>query len=278
MSSKPSKKVHYSETTKGGKSSSSEREREHRSHRHSHKGSRDSGVGSSSASDRASLGTSPNQSPFNSQEIYTQRHNPNALNEALDAANEKIRELEEKCAKLDSLLSQSNKENRTLNREKKDLYIQMEDLKDELEDERSLNEQLRRETLSSPRPSAAPSANTSAARRGGMERRFSRSGPAPPPLVPQPPQSNSQNPFLPQTVQSPTLSRAPTVTYAPTPTTVAYAPSNISYASSNASYVPTPAYTHTQVAKSGSSKKKASEQRQQERMYPNDGNYHPYPV
>ncbi|KAH6679738.1 hypothetical protein B0J14DRAFT_305263 [Halenospora varia] len=276
MSSKPSKKVHYSETTKGGKSSSSERE--HRSHRHSHKGSRDSGVGSSSASDRASLGTSPNQSPFNSQEIYTQRHNPNALNEALDAANEKIQELEERCARLDSLLSESNKENRTLAREKKNLYDKMDQLSQELEDERDINDELRRQTLGSPRPSAAISANTSATRRGGMERRFSRSGPAPPPLVPQPPQNNAPNPFLPQTVQSPTLSRAPTVTYAPTPTTVAYAPSNVSYASSNVSYAPAPVYTHTQVAKSGSSKKKASEQRQQERMYPNDGNYHPYPV
>ncbi|KAF4621540.1 hypothetical protein G7Y89_g14532 [Cudoniella acicularis] len=268
-SSKPSKKVHYSSTTKGGKSSSS--------HGHSHKGSRDSGVGSSSASDRASLGTSPNESPFNSQEIQFQRHNPTALNEALNAANEKIRELEEKNEMLNALLTESNRENRLLKRERKELLEKVDDLEQDVDDERAINERLRRENIGSPRTSAATTttANSSATRRGSVveQRRFSRSNaPTLPPLVPQAPQSSAPNPFTP-------LSERPAVTYAPASSQVAYAPTTISYA-------PSPVFTTVAQGPRQSSKKKQvqqvqqqqKQQQQQERMYPNDGNYHPYPV
>src|SRR5271170_6384087 len=107
MSSPKQKKVHYERCTKGGKSS------------HVHRSSRDSGVGSSSASDRASLGTAPEYvAPFSRQQIEEQRHILSAVQEALDAANERIKHLECINAELNVVLTKSNKENRLLKREK----------------------------------------------------------------------------------------------------------------------------------------------------------------
>jgi hypothetical protein len=267
MSSSKPKKVHYSSSAKGSKSSG-----------HRHKDSRDSGVGSSSASDRASLGTSPNESPFNSQEIYTQRHNPSALNEALNAANEEIRMLKAEKAQLEDLLAESNKENRALKKERKELEEDIEDLRDDLDQEKKINERLR-----SGRPSPSNSntvANSSAPRRTEppltnprpSSRRFSTSTSGAPPLAPQPPPNNTPNPFTPLSERPGAYAKQPLpqVTYAPsiTPSTVSYAPSNLAY-------TPGPASTgYTTIAQRPSSKRNS----QQERMYPNDGKYHPYPV
>ncbi|KAG9234290.1 hypothetical protein BJ875DRAFT_484329 [Amylocarpus encephaloides] len=261
MSSSKPKKVHYSSTTKsGGKSDS----RSH--HRHSHKDSRDSGVGSSSASDRASLGTSPNQPPFNPQEIHNQRHNHNALNEALDAANERIQELLDQNALLEASLKDSNRENRALRKERSAL----EDAVDALaEDQR----QTKRHSGSSSRPPVASSsistANSSAPRHAATRRPSSSSSssstcrPGPPPSVPQA-TDHMPNPFTP-------LSERPQVTYAPSVgTSVAY-----SMTPANVQYAPTPVFTHQTVAQTRPREKRGATQ---ERMYPNDGNYHAYPV
>ncbi|RDL40977.1 uncharacterized protein BP5553_00956 [Venustampulla echinocandica] len=287
FSPKP-KKVHYSSTTKGGKSHSSHSH----SKGHSHKASRDSGVGSSSASDRASLGTSPNESPFNSQEIQNQRHNPTALNEALDAANERIRELEEKNAQWNSLLSESNKENRLLKRERNDLLNDVDDLNDELAEQRKINERLRRD--GGQRTSAAIThvANSAAPRRSEVsrrergdraereretergersyreERRFSTSRASPTSqaqaLAPQAPPKNPSNPFTPLSERG----SAPAAPY-----TVSVAPSAVTYAASPAiTYSAAPVFP---VARRPAHSAAPSTH---ERMYPNDGNYHAYPV
>jgi hypothetical protein len=99
---------------------------------HHHRSSRDSGVGSSSASDRASLGTAPD-SPFTYQQVDEQRQILGAVQEALDAANEKIRQLEAANAKLNTALFESNKENRLLKREKADLHNKLDDALDDVE-------------------------------------------------------------------------------------------------------------------------------------------------
>jgi chromosome segregation ATPase len=135
MSSSKQKKVHYERGTKG------------KGHR-----SRDSGVGSSSASDRASLGTSggAEDSPFDED----QRHILSAVQEALDAANERIRHLEAANSSLNAELSDSNKENRIIKREKSELLHKIDRLKKDLADEQDLSDRLRRE--SSARSAAAP--------------------------------------------------------------------------------------------------------------------------
>jgi hypothetical protein len=271
MSSSKPKKVHYSSSAKGGKSSSG----------HTHRDSRDSGVGSSSASDRASLGTSPNESPFNSQEIYTQRHNPSALNEALDAANEEIRMLRAEKAQLEDLLAESNKENRALKKERNKLEDEKHDLIEELEQEEQLNERLKSRRSSPPNASANTTANSSAPRRTEpppltnprpSSRRFSSSAGGAPPLAPQPPPNNTQNPFTPLNERPGAFAKQlpPQVSYSPsiTPSTVSYTPSSMAYAP-----VPqSPGYTT--IAHRPNPKRNS----QQERLYPNDGKYHPYPV
>jgi hypothetical protein len=121
MSSSRTKKVHYEQGTKGNKP-------------HGNR-SRDSGVGSCSASDRVSLGTAPDSpSPYEDQ-----RNSLGALQEALDAANERIRQLEAAYAKLNDALSESNKANRQLKREKVELRNQVDNLLDDLEDEKRAN-------------------------------------------------------------------------------------------------------------------------------------------
>lgn len=204
------KHVHYDRGTKGEKT-------------HKHRSSRDSGVGSSSASDRASLGTAPSDSPFSHQQIEDQRHILSVVQEALDAANEKIKALEAHTAQLNTLLAESNKENRLLKREKGDLHNKVEDLFDLLEDERKASERLRREN--SPRSPNTDRPTTrrieSAPRPIPGERRnsyYER-----PPMVPQAPPN--PNPF------TPLASRPPVVTYAAMPAQVAYAPSTASYSS-----------------------------------------------
>ena len=247
------KKVHYERGTKGGKS------------HHSHRSSRDSGVGSSSASDRASLGTAPeHDSPFSYQQIEDQRLNLSAVQEALDAANERIRKLEAANENLNGLLAESNKENRSLKKEKKDLLDQIEELVVDLDHEKRIN---RREA--SPRTgTAAPSGSrrTTPPRREADhrprredersqgsrgERRTSwKEMPVPlferaPPSAPQPP----PNPF------------------APRPSSVSYMPTTVSYAPTTAAYAPAPVFGIAPPPAPRSND-----------PYPNDGRYHPYPI
>jgi hypothetical protein len=241
MSSTKQKHVHYDRGTKGGKT-------------HGHRSSRDSGVGSSSASDRASLGTAPNESSFTQQQIEDQRHILSAVQEALDAANERIKSLEAQSAQLNALLAESNKENRLLKREKTDLHNKVEDLLDLLDDERTANERLRRD--SSPRSSTSdkptrrieapprPQANAGERRNSYYER---------PPIVPQAPPNPNPNPF------TPLASRPPVVTYATAPAQVAYAPSTVSYAPA-----PVFAVSHPNHRK--------------QTQPPNDGRYHLTPL
>lgn len=253
MSFSKGKKVHYERGTKEGKS-------------HGRHNSRDSGVGSSSASDRASLGTSPlDESPFNYRQIQDQRHSLTALQEALDAANDKIRQLQGENSKLNTSLSESNKENRFLKKERIDLLNKVDDLNEDLEDERKANEKFRRE--SSPRTGgAAPSRTERRAtppKREHTEQRPRRRGdersqgsysehrttymPTAPPAPP------SQNPFMPQT---PVSIRTPSVSYAPT--AVTYAPAPVAYTTA-------PMYTSPPASATS-------------RYPPNDGRYHPHPI
>jgi hypothetical protein len=262
MFSSRQKKVHYEPGTKGGKSS--------RGHRSS--GSRDSGVGSSSASDRASLGTSPEQDTFFSHtDIEDQRNRPSAVREALEAANERIKKLEEANAKLNSQLTDSNKENRSMKRERRDLLDQIASLMDDLELEKQKNDRLKRE--GSPRTGAGapvpkPERRKTPPKRDSREsepRRYDdersqgshrerreswRELPVPlydrPPTAPQAPLNNTTNPFLPNS------SRPQSIAYAPPLTTVTYAPS----------YTSVPAISP----------------RSPKDRFPNDGLYHPYPL
>jgi hypothetical protein len=257
MSSSKEKRVHYERGTKGSKSS------------HAHRSSRDSGVGSSSASDRASLGTSPNdEAPFSHQQIENQRRDLSAVHEALDAAYENIRQLEESLARLNESLTESNKENRQLKREKMELMNKVDFLKDELKDEKRLNERVRRE--GTPRTGASTASygshneRATPPRRDEFEARPPRhadegsqasgwrsirreSGYDRPPIVPQPPYNSTPNPF------TPISERSASAAYMPT--TVTYAPATVTY--STAPVFPTAPAPNN---------------------YPNDGRYHPYPL
>jgi hypothetical protein len=273
FSSKP-KKVHYERGTKG--------ERSARGHRSS--GSRDSGVGSSSASDRASLGTSPeNDTSFTYLDIENQRNTPSAVKEALDAANEKIKQLEAANTQLNSQLSESNKENRSLKRERVELLNKVDFLLDDLEDEKEKNAKSKRESSPRTGAAAAPVASKHERRstppkkdtRGTGSRRCDdersqgshrerreswREMPVPlfdrPPAAPQPP-SNTSNPFMPKS------SRPPSISVAYPPSSVAYAqPGQVTYAPAPITYATAPAYPP----------------RSPSDHFPNDGRYHPYPL
>ncbi|PVH87609.1 hypothetical protein DL98DRAFT_251633 [Cadophora sp. DSE1049] len=268
------KKVHYERGTKGSS--------------HNHRSSRDSGVGSSSASDRASLGTTPNNStPFSSAQIETQRHNLHAVQEALDTANEKIRQYEARTQKLNAALAESNKENRTLKREKADLHNRVEDLLDELDVERKKSERIRREVQaqvsssssrnspprSSPRSSPRNSREIEDAAAASFHResgrRSSYQQPQPMyPAAPQPPPNSAPNPFLPSPRNS--SSGVPGVAFAPE-RTVNYAPSTLSYSSSPVfAHAPLPIQSRGSRYESGSASGKGSSV--------NDGKYHLSPL
>jgi len=286
MFSSKQKKVHYDRGTKGNKSS----------HGHRSTGSRDSGVGSSSASDRASLGTSP-EKDSRYEIVEDQRYDISAVQNALHAANEKIRRLEAANAQLDGQLTDSNKENRLLKREKGELLRKVENLEDELADERKANEKFRRDTT--PRTGAAAPSGTRTERRSTPpkkevretesrrrveeasqtsrnDRRSSwREQPVPlyerttyserPPTAPHAPSSNASNPFSPVTSNEtnpflPNSTRTPSVSYASS--SVSYAPTAVTYAPAPLAYTTAPAFP---PSRSGST-------------FPNDGKYHPYPL
>jgi hypothetical protein len=217
FSNQKKKKVHYESGTKGGKS-------------HAHRSSRDSGVGSSSASDRASLGTA-DESPFTHEQFEDQRHILSSVQEALDAANEKIRGLEASHFKLNTALTESNKQNRLLKREKEDLFNKVEDLLRALSDERKMNERLRRETS----PRTTERRTTPPRREAEIPRQYvrvdersqassARSDRRSSYQMPTSPATAPPNPF------APLPTRTPSVTYAPAGSAL-YAPSTVSYAS-----------------------------------------------
>lgn len=222
-SSSNKKKVHYTSSTKGKSSHSKESKRS----------SRDSGVGSSSASDRASLGTT-HDSPFNSQDLQHQRHNPSALSEALDAANDTILELQEANEHLKALLKEASKEKRSLKDEKNDLINEVELLGKELHDEKRAHDKLRREVSggkaitsssdkrrSTPPSSHRPRSDERSSHSSGSGSYHEDSGRRY--IVPQPPPHNAPNPFIPLSERG---SAPPPsgVTYAPPAATVAYSP------------------------------------------------------
>jgi len=250
MSAPREKRVHYERGTKGGKSS----------HRHS----RDSGVGSSSASDRASVGTSPDDdSPFSRQQIENQRQELGAVQEALDAAYEKIKKLEDSKARLNESLAESNKENRLLKRERLELMTKIDFMTEEKRKEKARREPAsprtgtssassgsRTERASPPRRLDEPRRIEDSSQAGGRRVNRRESAHEPPPIVPQAPYNSSPNPF------TPVSSRPSSGTYiVPIQTPVTYAPAPISYTTA-------PAFPNSPATSN----------------YPNDGRYHPYPL
>ena len=112
--------------------------------------SRDSGIGSSSASDGASLSdASLHELPFTYRRIQDQRHTVTALQEALDAANNKVRQLEANNARLAASLTESNKEALALTKERLDLEKKNYELMDDLKEQRRFGESLRGEKIAS---------------------------------------------------------------------------------------------------------------------------------
>jgi len=128
------KKIHY-DSTKRGKGA-------HRSSREDH----DSGIGSSTASDRASISV-PSDSQSSHGQIEDQRQILGVVQEALDSANERIRQLERDNSSLNLLLSESNKENRLLKRERSDLLNKVDSLMEDLENGRAFTESLRHQCV-----------------------------------------------------------------------------------------------------------------------------------
>lgn len=236
MSSSKSKHVRYDVGTKGEKKS------------HTHRSSRDSGLGSSSASDRASLGEPHNDSHFSRAEIESQRQILRVVQEALDAATARAKALEAQNVQLNHQLKESHKENRLLRLEKTELHNKVEDLKDDLEDERKTNEKLRRAS-----PPRSPTSDRSARRTEGQrtqavaERRNSHY--ERPPTAPSTPASHP-NPF------TPLSSRPPVLTYA-TPVQSPY-PTSASYTAAPVFAVSQPTHRSQQP--------------------PNDGRYHLTPL
>ncbi|KAH7346419.1 hypothetical protein BKA65DRAFT_477624 [Rhexocercosporidium sp. MPI-PUGE-AT-0058] len=276
------KKVRYEAGTKGSSSH--------------HRSSRDSGVGSSSASDRASLGTTPNPSSsnpnhFSTSQIETQRLNLRAVQEALDAANERIRYYEASTAQLNAALSESNKENRLLKREKSELFLQVRELQEDLEEERERCERLRRESSlslsssrqspprSSPRNSreieeaAAASFARESARRSGYQQQQQQQGMYP--AAPQPP----ANPFLPSPRNS--SSGVPVVTaFATSPSAASYstAPPGAGYGIAHSSMPVRSRYEGSGSGRGSSSGSGSKSSKSGSGSVVNDGKYHLSPL
>lgn len=270
MSSKQ-KKVHYERGTKGGKSSSS----------HTRHHSRDSGIGSSSASDRASLGTADHDEySYPDHQVEDQRYNLRVVQEALNAAYDKIQRLEASNASLNDSLTESNKENRALKKEKSGLIKENDDLLAAIYE---LNKRLKKESpprISTSKPSSSdrekerrpssrkgsdsprtttytmderPRSNHSDShRRSSTVYDQTHVYASSPPLAPQAPYNPHPNPFAPKTSG---------VSYATVPVSVAYAPSTVSYSS-------TPLYTVTPHSSSSNRRSKEYD----------DGKYHLQPL
>jgi hypothetical protein len=233
---------------------------------HHHRSSRDSGVGSSSASDRASLGTAPD-SQFTHQQREEQRQILGAVQEALDAANEKIRQLEAANAKLNSALKESNQENRLLKREKAELHNQLDNANDDLDAQAKVIDKLTREaspkrsektsstsTRSSPPRSSHRDEKRSSGRRSsstGGRRSSWREMPVPLYDSHSPTTNTTPNPFAPRG--------------APLPAATYRAPGPVAYATNQLSYAPGPTFGHPNSPVRG-------------HYHHDDGRYHLSPV
>ena len=237
-----------------------------------HRSSRDSGVGSSSASDRASLGT-PEDGRFTYQQVNDQREILGAVQNALDAANEKIRQLEAVNAKLNNALSDSHKENRLLKREKGDLANKLEDARDVIENrERTIDKLAKRASPERSEKSSSTSTRSSHRDSGHHEekrtiresgRRSSwREAAVPmfeaesmrhsPPRAPHPKLNTTPNPFAPRG--------------APMPAATYIAPGPVAYASNSVSYAAGPTFGQPPSPSRGQYRD------------PNDGRYHLTPL
>ncbi|KAH8597962.1 hypothetical protein B0O99DRAFT_71737 [Bisporella sp. PMI_857] len=307
MMSSSKKKVHYERGTKGGKSSQG-----HRS-----TGSRDSGVGSSSASDRASLGTSPdNDSAFSYEQTQDQRQSLRALREALDAANEEVRRLQLANGEISKLLKDSHKENRTLKGEKKELLEKLQYLEDfEAEKQArrvstnattSSNKRTERRTTPPKKESreSAPRHREYESSEGSDRRSSWREQPVPLyddkpkysellPTAPQPPPNSEQNPFAPNpaAAQRPypharrgSVSYPPSVTSMETPISptgqlpfASIRRGSVSYPPSVVSTYPVGPVTYATAPLSYTTTAAVPSKRSGDR-FPNDGKYHPYPI
>lgn len=227
-------------------------ERTRSSRSHHHRSSKDSGVGSSSASDRASLGTAPD-APFTYQQVEDQRQILGAVQEALDAANERIRQLEAANAKLNTQLFDSNKENRLLKREKGELLNKLDAAADRLDQRDKTIRSLAQEPSSPPprRGEKSSSTSTSSARARSShrdERRSSTSGrryslrgdvPGSVPLYDSSSSSSRPPPASPNTTPNPFAPRG-----APLPTATYRVPGAVAYAANGLSYAPVPTFGH----------------------------------
>jgi len=252
-------------------------ERGSKSSRHQNSYSIDSGVGSSSASDRASLGTSPDNANFYVQD---QRNNLAALREALDAANKENRDQANEILKLEALLAESNRDKRSLQRENKELNVKFERVLEELDDEKRLNARFKRD---SPRTDAAPQSEK---RTKDEPRRYEegsrnekrdscRELPVPkyePPPTTAPQDLNALKDRFTRKERRTSISYPQSPTYAPSSyasAPSAYAPSqgSVTYASSQVTYAPAP-LSYASAPTFGPRKKQP----------PNDGAYHHYPV
>lgn len=261
---------------------------------HKHKSSRDSAIGSTSASDRASVGTAVHQdAPLKDSELEDQRYNLRVVQEALNAAYDRIKKLEASHTSLNDSLAQSHKENRALKKEKSGLLRENEDLLGAIDD---LNKKLRREA--SPRAMAATSASASskterpsaALRKPDSPKQLQYDNPTSPhsqsyqydhqpqqqrpvsnhgdrrsslyerhnlPSAPEPPTNPHPNPFMPRTT--------PVITYSPTTSypAVSYSPSTVSYTTS-----PPYAITPSHISSNGSPQRRQFD----------DGKYHLQPL
>ena len=282
---KREKKVHYSASTK---SSSPTMPSHHHNHSSSHRPQRsnDSGVGSSLASDRATMGTTshPTTQALSAAEIEEQSHNPQAVREALRAANAHLRSLERKLHTLTDQLNEAQQKSRVLWQANDDLSKDNSKLERECESLRA-----RLQALSSGATSASQSTGSSASRNkdkaehhspisssstrqsrrasisnaptrrstshvrtsdGDRDRRASRAYNIQPSAEPRP-----NNPFAPQ---SPMASTPRTVPVMQPPASVAYSQAPIAYSSA-------PLYPQAAGPQTGD-------------PFPNDGLYHPYPL
>lgn len=209
-------------------------ERSTKSHRH-HK-SRDSAIGRSIPSNRASHGSTVKEDPLNDCQVQDQRGNLRAVQEALDAAYDLIKDLEANNASMNESLTDSNRENRALKKEKIGLIKENEDLLNIIE---NLNKRLTSE--------ASPRSPGNAFAMAGPQRRPSIRRPDSPHqqlhtdeqphlghddrrpsmyertnlyFAPEPPPNPQPNPFAPET--------PPMMTHASIPPAVPSTPSKIS--------------------------------------------------
>ncbi|TAQ87942.1 hypothetical protein B7494_g3699 [Chlorociboria aeruginascens] len=270
------KKVHYTSSTKGSTTPT------HRS-RHSH----DSGLGTSS--DRASVGRSP--SPTTQQQLAS-------VMEALSAADAKIQKLELLQQDLNEMLAQGNRENKALKKEIGDLVTENEVLRREVAEQRKVSERLRRERdavvekesvrekeerrwrdeekeKEAKKKKQYEKENSNRMKRDSWKEMpvplYEDAPPAPrrmddeyssarPPSerAPKPP-----NPFLPNPLLNPTYGGGGR---AMPPSSVAYAPTAISYSTA-------PVFDERRAGIMG-----RELDRYDDRLFPVDGNYHPYPL